>query len=123
MSISQENMAYDKALFELGMALEQIDWQPKIPIGRTLDGNAPESRWRIKAILFLEANKRALQIVICKDGLPRKPVELGSDAITHVAAHLAGLDWLQAALVAPLASALCHLGLHKFCANDKYDGS
>jgi hypothetical protein len=107
---------YDQALTDLGKALEELGWRPDIPLGTALDSDAgPHFRWKVWALLFVEANKGLLQAALCSNGTVRPGISTGAEMITHITAHLSGLDWLTAALVGPLANALCHMGLVKFC--------
>lgn len=107
---------YDSALSDLGRVLENTGWRPELPLGTTLDAaRDPQVRWKILALLFLEANKKLLQSALCLDGNVRPGIGLGADMIAHTAAHLSGLNLLEASLISPIASVLCHLGLAKFC--------
>jgi hypothetical protein len=117
MTIAPSERHYDEALTELGKILEQTGWRPDIPLGRALDSDdGPHFRWKVWALMFLEANKERLQTVLCSNGSVRPGIGIGSEFITHITAHLSGLTWLEAALVSPVANVLCHLGLTKFCA-------
>ena len=108
---------FDEALLELGKALEDQGWVPEIPLGRTLsDDNAdPKEKRRILAVIFLAAHRAKLHFILCYESKVRDSVKITGDVVAHVAAHLSGLSWLEAAFVAPVASALCAAGLDSFC--------
>ncbi len=107
---------YDKALVELGRSLQQAGWRPDIPLGSTLDADeGSHYKWRVWALLFVEANKKGLQTALCKEGKVRPGIGVGTEVAVHVASHLSGLTWIESAVAGPLANVLCHLGLTKFC--------
>lgn len=109
--------SYDEALEALGEALEEVSWQPEFPLGSTLESKQldPKDRRRFIALLYLAAQRAKLYPVLCKDHAVREGVRVGGDIVAHVTAHLAGLSWIEAVLVAPLASAMCAMGLDDFC--------
>src|SRR4051812_33134841 len=80
------DVEYDEALAELGRILEQTGWYPDIPVGTTLDGDeGPHFKWRVWALLFVEANKKGLQTALCKEGKIRPGIGVGTEMAIHVA--------------------------------------
>jgi hypothetical protein len=102
-------------LLDLGEALEEIDWRPKGAAGRALEKRDRRSRLLGMARTYLKMHEQKLRTALCSRGKVRPSIQLGADVITHVSAHLGGLDWIAAALVTPLANLLCHVGLSSFC--------
>lgn len=112
-----DSRSYQDALVKLGDALDNEGWKPPFPVGAALSDENPGRIAQIKllAMLFIATHQDAICSAICEGTKVKKGVEIGTEVAAHVAAHLSGLDWLSAAIVAPLASALCASGLSDFC--------
>jgi hypothetical protein len=107
---------YEEALVELGRALEETNWRPDVPLGWTLEKGG-RSKLIALALLFYETHKPKLRAIFCDGDQLRPSIQVGADAATHLATHLTGLSWIEAAVVAPLANYLCHIGMSSLCKN------
>ena len=100
---------YVATLCDLGESLEKVGWKPVVLPADVLDPERtdPNLRRKTLALLFLSAHHVELRTALSDHAAMTKRPRLGATVATLIATRLTQLDWLDPALIVPLACALC----------------